>query len=74
MVLGYTPNEIYELLIGLDYLKVSSIDTDLLLDYYSNFGVDNGNKVVKLIKLLIEKKVGNPEITFKELHSITGKT
>ena len=74
MVLGYTPNEIYELLIGLDYLKVSNIDTDLLIDYYSNFGVDNGNKVVKLIKLLIEKKVGNPEITFRELHSITGKT
>ena len=74
MTLGYTPSEIYELLIGLDYLKISSIDTDLLLDYYSNFGVDNGDKAVKLIKLLIQKKVGNPEITFGELHSLTGKT
>ena len=32
------------------------------------------DKVVKLIKLLIQKKVGNPEITFGELHSLTGKT
>lgn len=74
MTLGYTPNEIFELLIGLDYIKVSSIDTDLLLDYYSNFGVDNGEKVTKLIKLLIEKKVGNPDITFSELYSRTNKT
>ena len=74
MALGYKPRELFDLLIELDYLKVSNIDADLLLDYYSNFGVDDGEKAMKLVKLVISKKTNNSEITFKELYELTGKT
>lgn len=74
MALGYKPKELFDLLLELDYIKVSNIDADLLLDYYSKFGVDNGEKVMKLVKLVISKKTNNSDITFKELHELTGKT
>ena len=74
MALGYKPKELFDLLVELDYLKVSNIDADLLLDYYSKFGVDDGEKAMKLVKLVISKKTNNSEITFKELYELTGKT
>ena len=74
MTLGYKPKELFELLVELDYLKVSNIDADLLLDYFSNFGIDNGEKMMKLVKLIISKKTNNSDITFSELYKMTGKT
>ena len=73
LVLGYTPSEIRELLSKINYLNISNIDPDLLFNYFNGLGVDDGDKLEKLIKLIIEKKTGNSNITFSELYSKTNK-
>jgi len=73
LVLGYTPFEIKELLSKINYLNISNIDPDLLFNYFNGLGVDDGDKLEKLIKLIIEKKTGNSNITFGELYEKTNK-
>lgn len=73
MVLNYSIEEIRELLIHLDYLKMADIKVDNVFNYFTNFGLDDGTKIDKLVKLILEKKTNKSEITFEDLFNLTKK-
>jgi predicted acylesterase/phospholipase RssA len=70
-IIGYTSSEIIEIILT---TKLSDYDLDINLDnLIDNFGLDNGDKIISLIKDLCEKKLNLKEITFQELYELTNK-
>lgn len=63
--LGYTSNEIKGITLGMDITKMINKDNNIL-DIVNNYGFDNGEHMIKILKILIKKKTGNPDLTFKE--------
>lgn len=69
--LGYTSDELEEhALYILDYSKLKSMN---IFDFFSNLGLDNGDKLEHCIKRMIRNKIGNKSITFIELYEKYGK-
>jgi len=73
LVLDYTIDEIEELYYKLNLSDLMDIKGDNILHFFNDYGLDPGDKVIQLIKIVIKKKTNNPDITFKELYKITHK-
>lgn len=68
--LNYTVDALKELILNID---LPSLENCKDISYFiDNFGLDNGDKVVIVLKTIIQEKFNKDDITFKELHEITG--
>jgi predicted acylesterase/phospholipase RssA len=72
LALKYTSVELTDVITKLKLADYVSINADSILNFTTNKGLDNGFKLMGLIKKLISDKAGNPDITFKELYNIYG--
>lgn len=68
--IGYTIEELHDLVIELDFTKLKSIKLDNLL---FNYGLDAGNKFEIIIKKMLHGKNISDNVTFKELYEKTDK-
>ena len=73
IILGYTTEQLINIFSRIDLLKTIDIDADNLFNYFTNFGLDNGERYIRIIHILIKKKLGQSSITFKELYNKTNK-
>lgn len=73
LVLGYTIEEMEELLIKLDLSRFKNIDSDGILNFFDNFGLDDNFQFENLFRIMFKKKIKDDNITFKELFNITNK-
>tara|TARA_B100001123_G_C15308454_1_gene1023511 strand:+ start:18 stop:1127 length:1110 start_codon:yes stop_codon:yes gene_type:complete len=73
LCLGYNVNTIHRLIHQLDLTLLQDINLHSIMNFTCNFGIDNGNNFMKLIKIIIKKKTGNEDITLKELFHFTNK-
>jgi len=73
-VLDYTYNDLENLVLNLDLEILKDVSGENLINFFQNYGLDTGNKIEHLIKLLITKKGLSENITFLELYTKTGKT
>jgi len=71
--LGYTLEEITDLVNKLDFKRIMDISLDTILDFHKTFGIDSGETFTKFIKILIKKKVEKDNITFLELYKKTSQ-
>ena len=74
LILEYSVEDITNLYTKLNLSDLLDINTKNILHFFDNFGFDNGTKVIQILKVVIRKKTGNENITFKELYSLTQKT
>jgi NTE family protein len=72
-ILEYSYIDLENLVINLDMEILKDMSGENLIEFFQNFGLDTGNKIEHLIKLLISKKGFSEEITFLELHNRTKK-
>ena len=70
--LGFSISEIEEL--GLKLIPDMFLDINFksFLKFFEEFGLDDGDKIIKIIKIMSKRKLGNSEITFKELYEYSG--
>ena len=73
LVLGYNSQEIHDLIYGIDFNNIRDITTENILSFLVNYGVDSGNKILSILKIIIKGKTNNPDITFSELYQQTNK-
>ena len=73
LVLGFTIDEIEELLIKLDLTQFKNINSDGVLTFFDNYGLDNCSQFEKLFRIMIKKKTNNENITFHDLYLKTNK-
>jgi NTE family protein len=79
LAIGYTSGEIFQFLLHFQFDKfVEILNPDLLdeqlLNLINNFGLDDGNKSIFIIKKMIEKKTKNADITFKQVYENYNKS
>lgn len=72
--LGFTPKELYEITFALN--PVDFVDMNIV-EIFTTFGLDSGDKIVKLFRSMIKIKIdddsGGADITFKQHYDLTGK-
>ena len=73
IVLGYSSSQMEELVINLDFKSFGEKEEVSLISLIENYGISSGKKIDDLFKIIIKKKTGNPNITFKELFEKTNK-
>jgi len=73
VVLGYTTDQLINIFTRIDLLKTIDINADNIFNYFSNLGIDSGERYIRIINILIKKKLGITNVSFKKLYEITGK-
>jgi len=68
--LGYTSQQIEKIVMSIDITSLKDIDTDGIFKVFTKYGVDSGKNFEKLYKILIRKKIGKEDATFRDLKSI----
>jgi len=68
--IGYTPIELFNIIKNMDLTKLKKIN---MVDIFDTFGLDNGNKFLRLLKKLTVKKKISCDITFNDLFEMTKK-
>jgi len=72
-VLDFRYNEIEEIVLKINTSNLKNITTDNIFNFFENYGLDNGDSFNRIIKIILDAKLGNSNITFKELYKITNK-
>ncbi len=67
LIIGYTPQDIYNLLYSIDLSQLLNNDFSSLFDDVC-FGLNSPDSVMHIISKMLEKKNINKKITFKELY------
>ena len=71
IILGYTSQQLESLCLQLDFEEFKDITSDSLLSFTVNYGIDTGDKLMRLISILIKKKTKNSDITLQELYDLS---
>ena len=67
MVLGYTPQSLYKLLMNVDYSNLNDATCDSVLSFFDVMGVIDGCKIMQIVRLALAKKGFAEDTTFHEL-------
>lgn len=71
LCVGYKSKELFEIVLNInDIDRFKNITPIKIL---THFGLDSGKKIVEFLEELVEKKMQNAHMTFKELYEKTGK-
>lgn len=68
LALEYTTEEIYSLGYNIDLSKIINLQNNNFFNIVKDYGFDSGEKLSRILKIFIYKKVKNENITFKELY------
>ena len=66
-VLGLNSFQIESILNAVSLEQLYNINIDSILDINSNYGIDNGDKINNLLKIIIKKVLNNENATFSDL-------
>ncbi len=75
VAIGYTSNEIIDLLSTTDFMQFKDDSWGVVLDAYrflSQYGIYKGDKLFEFFKKLVKDKQGDENFTFKQLYDKTG--
>lgn len=72
LAIGYNINEIEEIIINIDFNQIININSDNILQIINKYGIVDGDKFEKTIRIIIEK-ISNKDLTFLELYQIYHK-
>jgi NTE family protein len=71
LIIGYHPDELYIFFKNFD---IKEIEPDINIDLiFENYGFDNFNKIIDLLKILSERKIKLKQFTFYDLFILTKK-
>mgnify|MGYP003564827325 FL=1 len=72
MAIGYTIQEIEEIIIKINLNHIIDINCDNVLELIHKYGIVDGNKFEKTMRIIIEK-ITTRDLTFLELYQLYGK-
>jgi len=77
--LNYSSKELIEIFTNVDIEKYRDINLDNILQFFENYGIDDGIRILNIFKILLVSKLNildrtfNETITFTELFKLTQK-
>lgn len=69
MVLGYTPQCLYQLLLRIDFATLNELSCDNIMAFYDTMGVMDATSIMNIVKAALIKKGFGTDVTFCELHT-----
>ena len=72
-ILDFSYNEIEDIILKINTSKLKNINSDNIINFFKDFGVDDGKNFERIINIILNIKVKNENITFKELYDLTNK-
>lgn len=69
--LDYCYEELYEILLTINFESLRDITSDGIFNYFNSYGFETGNKMENIVKIFIRKKIGDDQITFQQLYEKT---
>lgn len=72
-ILDFSYNEIEEIILKINASNLKNINSDNIINFFKDFGVDDGKNFERIINIILNIKVKNENITFKELYELTHK-
>ena len=69
--LNYTYSELKSIFMKLNFDNFQDIDSNNIINFFNEYGVDSGDNFLRIIEILIKAKTNNSKITFKELYEKT---
>jgi NTE family protein len=73
LILGYTHDDLYNLFMCINLDKFSNIKSENIFSFFDNYGIDNGDKMVKTLRVFLKKKLKCDDITFEDFYEKTQK-
>jgi len=73
VVMGYTSAELVDIFTCIDIDKFRDISCDNVLAFFDTYGFDSGNKIIKMLEVMLKNKNYSLDITFSALSEATGK-
>lgn len=67
LCIGYSLKELQQIVLSFDFQLIRNITPETMMEFPVSFGVDNGEKLQKLLYSVMRIKSISPEITFAEL-------
>lgn len=71
MVLGYSPESLYRLLLHIDYAQLNETNCDSILSFYDTMGVIDGDRIMDIMRLAMKKKGYDEHTRFIDLQNKT---
>ena len=72
-ILDFNYNEIEEIILKINASNLKNINSDNIINFFKDYGVDDGKNFERIINIILNIKVKNENITFKELYELTNK-
>ena len=73
LILDYKYESILELFIGINLEILNKIDSIDILNVFDSYGIRDSTECERILRIILNAKVGKRNITFKELYDITKK-
>jgi predicted acylesterase/phospholipase RssA len=77
--LNYSSKELIDIFININLEKYRDINIENILNFFENYGIDDGNRILHIFKILLMAKLNilnkkyNESITFNQLFNLTQK-
>ena len=72
-ILDFSYNEIEEIILKINTTNLKNINSDNIINFFKDYGLDDGENFERILNIILNIKVKNENITFKELHELTHK-
>jgi NTE family protein len=72
-VLDFKYCEIEAIMLKINTSKLKNINSENIINFFNDYGLDDGKNFHRIIKIILNIKVKNENITFKELFELTNK-
>ena len=67
LTIGYSPRTLFELVLRIDFAQFDDMDCDSVLMFYDTLGAVDGRSILRLIRIMMEKRGLAEGTTFAEL-------
>lgn len=67
LCIGYTLKEVQQIVLSFDFQLIRNITPETMMEFPTSFGIDNGEKLLKLLHSVMRIKNVSQEVTFAEL-------
>ena len=72
-ILDFSYKEIEEIILKINTSDLKNINSENIINFFNDYGVDDARNFERIINIILNIKVKNEDITFKDLYEITKK-
>ena len=68
--LGFKVKEIEDILIHIDTESLKDIDSNSIFNFFTDYGIDDGKNIRRIMNIILKAKLKKDSITFKEFYEL----